>query len=226
MPPKNQPAADKRQDHDLRIIGGKFRARKLAYHGDPVTRPMKHRVRESIFNLVGAETKGRQAFDLFAGTGALGLEAISRGAVAATFIERHIPTAQIVRQNIEALAVQDLCELKMTSAFLWGKRDLPIKPTQLTLAVDESDAPPAWLVFISPPYAFFLDRQEEMLDLITRVIEHAPPGSTIVVESDEQFDTGLLPPFPSSDPTSAAWDVRTYPPAVVAVGRKPRHANP
>ena len=78
---------DSAQATELRIIGGHFRARKLLYHGDPVTRPMKHRVREAIFNLVGLEAKGRHAIDLFAGTGALGLEALSRGATSATFIE-------------------------------------------------------------------------------------------------------------------------------------------
>ena len=71
---------------DLHIVGGRFRGRKLKYEpfrigDDPVTRPMKHRVRESIFNLADQGSEGRHAIDLFAGTGALGLEALSRGAV-------------------------------------------------------------------------------------------------------------------------------------------------
>src|SRR6185369_13778531 len=78
----------------LRIIGGKLRGRKLQYSGDLRTRPMKDRVREAVFNLLGPGVKGSHAIDLFAGTGALGLEAISRGAAQATLIERHLPTSR------------------------------------------------------------------------------------------------------------------------------------
>src|SRR5690606_8776565 len=130
----------------LRIIGGKFRGRRLSYHGDRVVRPMKHRTREAIFNLVSTECTDRRAIDLFAGTGALGLEALSRGAVAATFIERHVPTARVVEQNIQTLGVQDRTTLLVTSAFLWAKRDLAD-------AGPPRDRP--WLVFCSPPYAFY-----------------------------------------------------------------------
>src|SRR5882757_9340606 len=118
------------RDTDLRIIGGHFRGRKLRYHGDPIVRPMKHRVREAIFNLISTESAGRHAIDLFAGTGALGLEALSRGAERATFIERHVPTSQVLQENIAALGVADRTALQVTSAFLWSKRDLP------TLAAD------------------------------------------------------------------------------------------
>ena len=69
-------------------------------------RPMKDRVREAIFNLIGPAIRGKHAMDLFAGTGALGLEALSRGADRATFIEQHFPTAKIIRQNIAALGVE------------------------------------------------------------------------------------------------------------------------
>ena len=60
----------------------------------------------------------------FAGTGALGLEAISRGAVGATFIERHIPTSKVVQENIDHLGLGDLTELFTVNTFLWAKRDL------------------------------------------------------------------------------------------------------
>src|SRR5271154_4383856 len=87
----------------LRIIGGRFRGRKLEYSGDPRTRPMKDRVREALFNLLSTAVKGKVAIDLFAGTGALGLEALSRGAARAVFIERHRPTAQTIGRNAAAL---------------------------------------------------------------------------------------------------------------------------
>ncbi|MGI9456610.1 MAG: RsmD family RNA methyltransferase [Aeoliella sp.] len=216
---KRKSAADappaKGNERDLRIIGGKFRASKLTQlylekGDDPVTRPMKHRVREAIFNLVSMEAKGRHAIDLFAGTGALGLEAISRGAASATFIERHIPTARVVRENIATIGVGEQCELLEASAFVWAKRDLPTS----TCAIP-------WLVFVSPPYAFYVERQDDMLVLIAALMEHAPAESTLVVEADERFDFGLLPGGVKEERGDEGWDVRTYPPAVVGVWRKP-----
>jgi len=184
----------------LRIIGGTFRGRKLVYTGDLRTRPMKDRVREAVFNLVGTDAAGKHALDLFAGTGALGLEALSRGALRATFVEQHFPTARVVRQNAAVLGVAERCQVDSGNVFLWTPGE--------TL-----DASMPWLVFCSPPYAFYIERQAEMLALIGGLVERAPAGSVFVVESDARFDNALLP-------GQLAWDVRPYPPAVVAIGRK------
>ncbi len=192
-------------DTDIRIVGGTFRGRRLKYHGDPVVRPMKHRVREAIFNLITTDSVGRHVIDLFAGTGALALEALSRGAAHATLIEKHVPTARVVEENIRTLGVAEKTTLLVTSAFLWAKRDLP------TLNSQPSTFNSPWLVFCSPPYDFFIDRRAEMLELIQRVQAHAPSESTFVVESDERFDPALL---------GAGWQTRAYPPAVVAIWRK------
>lgn len=207
-PPKPEPL---HESTELRIIGGSFRGSKLRYHGDPVTRPMKERVRESLFNLISTECEGKHVIDLFAGTGALGLEALSRGAGSATFIEKHIPTARVVEENIAALGVEDRSSLLMTSAFLWGKRDLP-KAEGLP-----TERP--WLVLCSPPYAFFVDRPSEMLGLIGSLLEHAPSGSILIVEADERFDFALLPGGVRAEKRGPGWDVRTYPPAVIGVWR-------
>lgn len=196
----------------LRIVGGTFRGRKLKHHGDAeVTRPMKHRVREAIFNLVGTQAAGMHALDLFAGTGALGLEALSRGAVWATFIERHVPTAGVVRDNMASLGVTDRCDLLVTSAFVWCKRDLP-QPMG-----GWSGGPPGapWLAFVSPPYQLYIDDPTAMLSMVEALQRHAPPGSMLVVESDARFDPTTLP-----TPNNSAWDIREYPPAVVAVWRQ------
>lgn len=207
---------------ELKIVGGRFRGRKLRHEPfrtaeeELVTRPMKHRLRETIFNLIGTETAGLHAIDLFAGTGALGLEALSRGAQHATFIEKHVPTARVIEENVAALDVREQVTLLTTSAFLWAKRDLANLDSELLTSQGSPLALP-WLVFCSPPYAFFVDRQAEMIDLIGRVVAAAPPASIIVVESDEHFDMSQLP----TDESDAVWDVRPYPPAVVGVWRKP-----
>ena len=181
----------------LRIIGGTMRGRALSYSGDARTRPMKDRVREAVFNLLGPGVKGKHAIDLFAGTGALAFEALSRGAARATLIERHFPTARIIEQNAAALGVADRIAIFKADAFLWARR-LP----------DLGDLP--WVVFCSPPFAFYADRTADMLALIGTLMEKAPAESLFAVEADESFDMSLLP-------SAAAWDVRVYPPAVVAI---------
>jgi len=188
--------AGQREDAELRIIGGKLRGRRLAAPGRDETRPMKHRVREAVFDLLGPEAARRWAIDLFAGTGALGLEAISRGAVGATLIERHVPTAKLIEQNARNLGVADQVEVVAASSLVWARRGaFPGGP---------------WLVFCSPPYDFFVERQGEMLDLVSRLLGAAPPASLFVVEADERFEMGLLP-------GPLAWRVRAYPPAVIAI---------
>jgi 16S rRNA (guanine966-N2)-methyltransferase len=173
---------------------------------------MKHRTREAIFNLVSTECAGRHAIDLFAGTGALGLEALSRGAASATFIEKHVPSARIVEQNIRTLGVEDRAQLLMTSAFLWAKRDLGT--TASSLYADE-----LWLIFCSPPYAFYTERRAEMFDLVQRIQQHAPVGSILIVEAEEPFDFRSLYDDDRGGELQQ-WDVRSYPPAVIGLWRK------
>lgn len=184
----------------LRIIGGDWRGRTIEYSGDLRTRPMKDRVREAVFNLVGTDAIGAHALDLFAGTGALGLEALSRGALSATFIERHLPTAKLVRANAASLGGAERVEVISTSAFIWGKKHAPL-PTERH-----------WLVLCSPPFDFYVERRDEMLQLIHTLWNEAPQGSVFVLEADQHYDFTGLP--------ETEWDVRDYSPAVVAVGEK------
>lgn len=181
----------------VRIIGGQFRGRKLEYAGDLRVRPMKDRTREAVFNLVGPAVRGKHAIDLFAGTGVLALEALSRGASRATLIEQHFPTAAVVRRNVAALEAEDRCQVISGSVFAWWKRrpDMAIEP---------------WLVFCSPPYAFFVERREQMLEILGQLLAAGPEESVFVVESDERFVFAELP-----DPEG--WDVREYPPARVGI---------
>ncbi len=190
-----------RISQNLRIIGGRFRGRKLHYNGDPRVRPMKDRVREAIFNLIGPDVREKHAVDLFSGTGALGLEALSRGAGRATLVEQHFPTAEIIRQNVATLGVNEFTEIVTGDVFLWVKRRPELGPTP-------------WVVFCSPPYDFYVHRTDEMLELIGGLMQPAPAGSMFVVESDARFDFSLLP-------DAKAWDVRSYPPARVGIYRTP-----
>jgi len=161
---------------------------------------MKDRVREAVFNLLGPGVVGKLAVDLFAGTGALGLEALSRGAARAIFLERHFPTARIIEQNIDTLGVADRSQVMPTDTFAWARNRPPLS------------ADP-WLIFCSPPYDFYVDRREAVLDLLSSLHGAAPPDSLLVVESDGRFDFAALP-------TPDQWDIRPYPPAVIGILHK------
>jgi len=184
----------------LRIIGGKYRGSKLQYTGDNRVRPMKDRVRESVFNLIGPAVKGTHVIDLFAGTGAIAIEALSRGSRLATLIEIHLPTASLLKKNLEGLDLLPVCNLFKTDAFYWVKSEL---------SLPGADIP--WLVFCCPPYEFYVSRREEMLAMLQRLYDFAPPGSQFVIESDEHFDFASLPMEPP------AHRIRHYPPAKIGI---------
>ena len=207
---KSNSSGDNRTAAALRIIGGEFRGRHLHYSGDLRTRPMKDRLREAIFNLIGPDIRGKHAIDLFAGTGALALEALSRGAKSATLVEQHNPTANLVRKSIAELGLDRRAEVDVGNTFLWWKLRNK-RQGDVAEGLPFNDVP--WAVFCSPPYAFYVERTEEMLELLNGLIQAAPPESVFVVEADERFDAELLP-------DRQQWDVRSYPPAVVGLFRK------
>ena len=169
---------------------------------------MKERLREAVFNVLADDVKGKHVLDLFAGTGALGFEALSRGAHRATFLEQHFPTARIVRENAVALEVETQIECLAANTLVQFRRRPP-------LDLDEPDRP--WLAFCSPPYAMYLERASDMRRLIETLQTLSPPGSIVVVEFDERYDATQLP-----DPE--AWRIRDYPPARIAIWYKPAEA--
>jgi 16S rRNA (guanine966-N2)-methyltransferase len=126
----------------MRIVGGQFRGRPLAAPGDATTRPTSDKVRESVFNILahgitGFAIEGCRVLDLFAGTGALGLEALSRGAAYCLFVEEGTEARAIIRRNVEALSLTGVSKI--------FRRDAT------TLGPAGSQAP-FGLVFLDPPY--------------------------------------------------------------------------
>ena len=204
--PKNsssrRPRSTESSVSSLRIIGGKLRGQTIKHSGDARTRPMKDRVREAIFNLVGPAIKQRQILDLFAGTGAIALEALSRGASQALLLEQHFPTVRLVEENAASLKLSEQVEVIGTDTFFWVTHRLP---AQTTLA---GDIP--WVIFCSPPYIFYTQRWPEMEQLIHSIARLAPPQSLFVLEADQNLDLVQLP-------WADQWDVRTYAPAVVGI---------
>ena len=97
--------------YQLRIIGGKLKGRKLAAFRGQSVRPTSDRVRESLFNILSVGWEGKEVLDLFAGTGGLGIEAISRGACRVVFIENHPNAIHVLEKNITALDLRSCCEV-------------------------------------------------------------------------------------------------------------------
>ncbi|MDH4259046.1 MAG: 16S rRNA (guanine(966)-N(2))-methyltransferase RsmD, partial [Gammaproteobacteria bacterium] len=94
----------RKKPNELRIIGGEWRGRRIRFPRQPGIRPSPDRVRETLFNWLTPVVQGSRCLDLFAGSGVLGLEALSRGAATATFIESDRPTAERLRETIATLA--------------------------------------------------------------------------------------------------------------------------
>jgi 16S rRNA (guanine(966)-N(2))-methyltransferase RsmD len=176
-----------------------MRGRLVSYSGEQVTRPMKDRTREAVFNLLGPAVKGAHVVDWFAGTGVLAIEAVSRGALSATLVERHIPTYRLIQRSVTDLNIAAKCELVRGDAFFSAPSLLPRAERTIH--------------FFSPPYDLFVDQQDAMVELIRRCAEQSPVGSELVVESDIRFN------YEEHLDLVAAWRVRTYSPAIVAIGR-------
>jgi 16S rRNA (guanine966-N2)-methyltransferase len=123
----------------LRIIGGQLRGKKLYPIKGQSIRPTADRVRESIFNILAFQLTGQTVLDLFAGTGALGIEALSRGAVFAYFLDNRSEAIRVIRQNLQA------CRLSQRSlAVQWD--------IGTNLACLRGCEPRPSLVLMDPPY--------------------------------------------------------------------------
>lgn len=199
-PSRTTPAGNKLVESRLRVIGGQFRGRTIHYNGDMGLRPMKDRVREAVFNLIGLRGKGHFAIDLFGGTGAMAFEALSRGAGSALVFERNIPNARCIEQTARELAVDDRLEVRTGDTLI-----------QIRLVTLNTSVP--WLVFCCPPYELYVSRRADLIALVQRLWEQAPVGSVLVLESDERFE-------PASAFPDWIWDVRTYSPATIGIVEK------
>src|SRR6202023_3948555 len=89
----------------MRVIAGTYRSRILKSLKGLALRPTSDRLRETLFNVLGPNVSGARFLDLFAGTGAVGIEALSRGAAEVVFIEKHPPAATLIRRNLDSLGV-------------------------------------------------------------------------------------------------------------------------
>jgi 16S rRNA (guanine966-N2)-methyltransferase len=100
---------------ELRVIGGELRGRRLRTPRGEATRPTSSRAREALFGWLGEQTREAAVLDLFAGSGALGIEALSRGARSAVFVERAVPALGALRENLNTLGLVACARVFATS---------------------------------------------------------------------------------------------------------------
>ncbi|WP_320669944.1 16S rRNA (guanine(966)-N(2))-methyltransferase RsmD [Patulibacter defluvii] len=163
----------------MRVIGGRFGGRRLDAPPGTGTRPTADRVRESLFSILGP-LDGERVLDLFAGSGALGLEALSRGAEAVTFVERDRRAAAVLRDNLGRLGVgEDEARVDAADAV-----------RHLRDAATRGDAYD--LVLLDPPYRD-ADRLGPILDAGLRPLLR--PGARVVTESDRRHPLALTLPL-------------------------------
>jgi 16S rRNA (guanine(966)-N(2))-methyltransferase RsmD len=150
----------------MRVIGGEFRSRRLKTLPGLDTRPTPDRLREALFNVLAPRIEGVAFLDAYAGTGAVGIEALSRGAARAVFIERNRAAVEVIRGNLEALGAA-------------GRADVLLGPVRLVLPRRRAE-----IVFVDPPYT--LPREYE---IALEILGAAPPDLA-VIQHGTHFDPG------------------------------------
>src|SRR5467141_2932918 len=144
----SQSAIDNPQSEVLRIIAGEFKCRRLKAPPGRTVRPTSDRVREAWFSILQQSIPEARVLDLFAGSGALGFEALSRGAVSVDFVETHRASLTALKANTEALKVEDRVTIHRSDALRFAER---LQPGAYDVA------------FADPPYAG--DEAAELVEL-------------------------------------------------------------
>ena len=160
----------------LRIVAGRLRGRRLRVAHDAALRPTSDRVREALFNILGQDLSGTDVLDLYAGTGALGFEAISRGARTAVFVEASPRIAIALRQSAKDLGVEHEARV------IVGRVDDVLTRERLGGSFD--------VVFADPPY-----EDHAYAALVARIDAGGilSPGGTMVTEREAKTRPDLAP---------------------------------
>ncbi len=148
----------------MRVISGSARGVKLtALPGEDITRPTVDRVKEGMFSALQFSLPGARVLDLFAGSGQLGIEALSRGAASCTFVDQNRSAVGVVRQNCKAASVTAQSDVVMSGAESF------LRTTKQTYHI----------VLLDPPY-----RQEILNGILPQVAAVTEPGGTVLCESE------------------------------------------
>lgn len=189
----------------IRIVAGDLRGRKLdcVVHED--LRPTPQMVREALFSILGNALPGRAFYDIFAGTGALGIESISRGASEAVFLERDLSLGRDIEKHLKKFEIQDRARIVRTDVYRWVERWIaPTEPIN---------------VFLSPPFADLEQRFDEFMALVRQLMEKVSPDSTVSIQGELGFPEDKLPDLEH-------WDIRKYGRNMLFIWVKPIDEQP
>lgn len=153
----------------MRVIAGTYRSRTLSAPPGLATRPTSDRLRETLFNVLAPRIQSSSFLDLYAGSGAVGIEALSRGAASSTFVERAAPALKVLRANLENLQITENFRIHAESvrAFLSGPRSQAV----------EYD-----IAFLDPPYDAVAE-YETILNLFGgAAAAFLAPGAVVIAE--------------------------------------------
>jgi 16S rRNA (guanine966-N2)-methyltransferase len=156
----------------MRVIAGHHKGRRLVAPRGGATRPTSDRVREALFSILGARVPGATVLDLFAGSGALGIEALSRGAARATFVDEAPAAIQAIRRNLEGIEGGEVV-----------RRD-----ARGFLRTASENGRQYDLVFLDPPYRHAATLGRELAEALAAVVA---PGGMVVSESDRRAPLDL-----------------------------------
>lgn len=173
----------------LRIVAGSLRGRKLTCTFSGKLRPAPQRLREALFNILGDTVPDRPFYDIFAGSGAVGLEAVSRGAQPVTLVERDFRTAEAIEQHAKEFGVADQVTVVRADAYRWADR-WPGESGPVN-------------IFIGPPFPDFARCFDALCKLIADLQAKTAPGSILMLQSEAIFPTEHIP-------AAEEWDIRRY----------------
>ncbi len=174
---------------EVRIISGSLRGRKLVCEVSPSLRPTPQMVRQALFSILGDAVPDRPFYDVFAGTGVNGLEALSRGASSAVFVERDFRLVDDIDKHLKAFKLLDVSRILRADVYRWAERwHAPAEPVN---------------VFLSPPFPDLEEKPEEVLALIRNMQEKIAPGSVLTLQAEPA-------PVLAEVALLGEWDVREY----------------
>ncbi|HEV8378062.1 MAG TPA: 16S rRNA (guanine(966)-N(2))-methyltransferase RsmD [Tepidisphaeraceae bacterium] len=164
----------------MRIIAGEFRGRKLLPPEGDATRPITDRVKQSLFDILTQRIEGARVYDLFAGTGSMGLECLSRGATHATFFEADRSALERLKKNIKSLELDSRSHVIPGDLFKWFSTNT---------ATEQAN-----LIFLDPPYRFLKEQPEKLRKLADSIARcYLAPDGLVVFRHDAENELSLSP---------------------------------
>lgn len=173
----------------LRIIAGSLKGRRLTYTVASNLRPTPDRVRGALFSILGGAMPGRPFLDLFAGTGVVGMEALSRGAVPVTLVEWDVQATAAIIRYLQTFGVAEQATVHRADVYRWIARwQAPSEPVT---------------AFLGPPFPDFERRPEDLFQALADLQQKVAPGSVLVLQNESVWTPDGLP-----DP--GPWEHRQY----------------